>query len=257
MPRYKLIIEYNGCRFSGWQRQCGTVTVQETIEQGIRTIFKTDVCLEGAGRTDAGVHALGQVAHFDMPCDVSAYRVSDGLNHYLRNRGVAILDTEVVPREFHARFCAINRVYEYRILNRRSPAVLEAEQVWHVIKTLDVGKMQAAARRLTGHHDFTSFRATACQAPSPFKTLSTFDIIQEPNATDDSLPSVQGVYIKARVESRSFLHNQVRIMMGTLKLVGEGRFNPEDVTDMLKARSRSASGPTAPPQGLYLKSIYY
>lgn len=249
MPRYKLIIEYEGNRFSGWQRQLRHPSVQSTIEQGIKTIFKKEVLVEGAGRTDAGVHALGQVAHLDLPYEIPAYRLCDGLNSYLRDRGVAILSADLVPNTFHARFSAVGRVYEYCILNRRAPLVLKANQAWHVIGPLDVLKMQTAATHLLGHHDFTSFRATLCQAPSPIKTLDVFEISHR--------ATPEGDYITAQIASRSFLHNQVRIMMGTLKLVGEGRLNPEDIPSILEARDRRASGPTAPPQGLYLKSIAY
>ena len=249
MPRYKLTIEYEGNRFSGWQRQLNHPSVQSTIERAVKTIFKKEVLVEGAGRTDAGVHALGQVAHLDLPYEVPAYRLCDGLNSYLRDRGVAILNAVLVPDTFHARLSAIGRVYEYRILNRRAPLVLNANQAWHVIGPLDVLKMKIAATHLLGHHDFTSFRATLCQAPSPFKTLDAFDI------THTCMP--EGNYITAHIASRSFLHNQVRIMIGTLKLVGEGRLNPEEIPSILEARDRRASGPTAPPQGLYLKSIAY
>jgi len=223
--------------------------VQGTIEQGIKTIFKREVLVEGAGRTDAGVHALGQVAHLDLPHEVPVHRVCDGLNSYLRDRGIAILSAEIVPNTFHARFSATGRVYEYHILNRRAPLVLRANQAWHVIGPLDVLKMQAAATHLLGTHDFTSFRATLCQAPSPVKTLDELDI------THREMPD--GDLIIAQVASRSFLHHQVRIMMGTLKLVGEGRLSPEDILLILTARDRRAGGPTAPPHGLYLKSVAY
>lgn len=249
MPRYKLTVEYAGNRFSGWQRQVGQPSVQETMEKAVKAIFKEDALVEGAGRTDAGVHALGQVAHVDLQAVLPPYRLCDGLNHYLRDKGVVVLCGEVVPPGFHARFSAIGRVYEYRILNRRSALTIEAHQVWHVISPLDVENMQAAAKRLLGHHDFTSFRSAHCQAPSPFKTLDAFDI--------SYAPTVTGGYIKAHVASRSFLHNQVRIMVGTLKLVGEGRLKADDIPAMLEARDRCTSGPTAPPQGLYLKSVSY
>jgi len=249
MPRYKLTIEYEGNRFSGWQRQLKHSSVQSTLEQAVKSLFKEEALVEGAGRTDAGVHALGQVAHVDLSQHLPAYRVSDGLNHYLRNCGVVILQAEIVPPEFHARFSATGRVYEYRIFNRRAPLALEASRAWHVIPSLDIEKMQAAANHLLGHHDFTSFRATHCQSPSPLKTLDAFDINHETVLT--------GEFIIARVASRSFLHNQVRIMMGTVKLVGEGRLTVTDIPSILEARDRRASGPTAPPQGLYLKSIAY
>ena len=245
MPRYKLTIEYDGSRFSGWQRQRRQLSVQESIEKAIKDMLDQQVLVEGAGRTDAGVHALGQVAHVDLPQLIPPYRLCDGLNAFLRNTGIAILRAEQVLADFHARFSAIGRVYEYRILNRRAPPVLEANHVWHVIGMLDIKKMQAAANHLVGHHDFTSFRATLCQAPSPVKTLNAFEI----SKAED--------HLIARVASRSFLHNQVRIMMGTVKLVGEGRLEANDIPAILEARDRRASGITAPPQGLYLKQIMY
>lgn len=245
MPRYKLTVEYDGSRFNGWQRQRGLPSVQETIEQAIKGMVKREALVEGAGRTDAGVHALGQVAHVDLPSLLPPYRLCDGLNAFLRNQGVAILQVEIVPADFHARFSATHRAYEYRIVNRRAPLVLEASHAWHVIEPLDVTKMQAAASHLVGHHDFTSYRSIHCQAPSPFKTLDTFEITQ----TQDR--------IIAQVASRSFLHNQVRIMMGTVKLVGQGRLAVEDIARILAARDRRVGGTTAPPQGLFLKSISY
>jgi len=249
MPRYKLTIEYEGNRFSGWQRQRKQSSVQETIEQAIKAMFKEDTLVEGAGRTDAGVHALGQVGHVDLSQEVPAYRVSDGLNHFLRGCGVVILQAEIVPSDFHARFSATGREYEYRIFNRRAPLVIEANQAWHVIPPLDIPKMQAAAKVLVGYHDFTSFRSAHCQAPSPVRTLEAFEI--------NHVPALAGDYIIARVASRAFLHNQVRIMIGTIKLVGEGRLSVEEISKFLEARDRRVTGPTAPPQGLYLKSIAY
>ena len=249
MPRYKVVLEYEGNRFSGWQRQRKQASVQETLEKAIQQMFAQEVQVEGAGRTDAGVHALGQVAHFDLSQDVPPFRVSDGLNHFLRDSGVVVLHTEAVPADFHARFSAIGREYEYRIFNRRAPLVIEANQAWHVIPPLDIAKMQEAAKHLVGHHDFTSFRSAHCQAPSPIRTVDKFDIIHK--------PALVGDYIIGHVASRAFLHNQVRIMMGTLKLVGEGRLSVDSIPELLQTRDRCTTGPTAPPQGLYLKSIAY
>jgi tRNA pseudouridine38-40 synthase len=249
MPRYKLTLEYDGNRFSGWQRQRKQSSVQETIEKAIKAMFRQEVIVEGAGRTDAGVHALGQVAHFDLPQNVDGYRVSDGLNHYLRDSGVVILHTEIVADDFHARFSAKGRVYEYRILNRRAPLVIEGNQAWHVIAPLHIEKMRQAAGHLVGHHDFTSFRSAHCQAASPMRTIDKFEIMQRPAQAGD--------YIIAQVESRSFLHNQVRIMMGTIKLVGEGRMDVGDIPKFLENHDRCTTGPTAPPHGLYLKRIAY
>ena len=249
MPRYKLTIEYEGNRFSGWQRQRKQTSVQSTIEDAIKALFNQEVIVEGAGRTDAGVHALGQVAHVDLVDPVPGYRICDGLNHYLRDRGVAILKAEIVPDDFHARFSAKGRVYEYRIFNRRAPLILEANQAWHVIRPLDVEKMKIAAQHLVGRHDFTSFRATLCQAKSPVRTIDSFEIHQANTSSGDMITAV--------IASRSFLHNQVRIMMGTLKRIGEGCIDVDMIPSMLEARDRRLSGPTAPPQGLYLKSIAY
>lgn len=249
MPRYKVVLEYEGNRFSGWQRQRKEASVQETLEKAIKEMFAQEVVVVGAGRTDAGVHALGQVAHFDLSQDVLPFRVSDGLNHFLRDSGVIVLHTENVQADFHARFSATGREYEYRIFNRRAPLVIEANQAWHVIPPLDIAKMQAAANHLIGRHDFTSFRSVHCQAPSPIRTLDKFDLIHK--------PALAGDYIIAHVASRAFLHNQVRIMMGTLKLVGEGRLSVENIPELLQTRDRRLTGPTAPPQGLYLKSITY
>lgn len=251
MPRYKLIIEYEGNRFNGWQRQRGQPSVQGAIEQAVKAIFQEESLVEGAGRTDAGVHALGQVAHVDLSRPVVPYRLCDGLNHCLRDQGVVILHAELAPPGFHARFSATGRVYEYRIINRRAPLALEANRAWHVVSPLDIGSMQAAASHLVGCHDFSSFRAARCQSSSPVKTLDAFDIIPVVTEAGDS------VIITARVASRSFLHNQVRIMLGTIKQVGTGRLRPEDIPAILEARDRRTGGPTAPPQGLYLKSIAY
>lgn len=245
MPRYKLTLEYDGSRFRGWQRQKGYISVQETLGQAIQRLLNVEALVEGSGRTDAGVHALGQVAHVDLPQDIPSYRLAHGLNHFIRDQGVAVLQVDTVPSDFHARFSARGRAYEYRIVNRRGPLVLEANYAWHVASPLDVEKMQAAAKHLLGHHDFTSFRAVRCQARSPIRTLDVFEVTQKND------------HIIACIESRSFLHNQVRIMMGTLKLVGEGRFQPDDIPLMLEARDRRASGQTAPPQGLYLKRVTY
>lgn len=249
MPRYKLTIEYDGSCFSGWQRQDNHCSVQETIEKAIKEMLNETPSVVGAGRTDAGVHALGQVAHVDLLHDLQGFKLCDGLNNFVRDKGVAILAAEIVPSEFHARFSALARVYEYRIINRRPPLVLETNHAWHVIPPLDITSMQLAAKHLLGQHDFTSFRASHCQAASPTRTLEVFEI--------SHMPSSLGNVIIARVQSRSFLHNQVRIMMGTLKLVGEGIINADDIPQLIAVRDRRKTGPTAPPQGLYLKNIVY
>jgi tRNA pseudouridine38-40 synthase len=199
----------------------------------------------GAGRTDAGVHAIGQVAHVDLIKDLPADKVRDALNFYLRLQPIVIARAELVDEEFHARFSATGRSYLYRILNRRAPAALERGHVWHVPHLLDAAAMHEAAQELIGHHDFTSFRSTECQAPSPVKTL------------DELRVSRAGEEIHVVAKARSFLHNQVRIMVGTLKLVGDGKWSAGDVAKALAAADRTKGGPTAPPDGLYLTEVRY
>jgi tRNA pseudouridine38-40 synthase len=249
MPRYKLTIEYRGDCFKGWQRQHNLSSVQGSIEKAIFNMFHQEVLVMGAGRTDAGVHALGQVAHIDLNNEIPPFRLCEGLNHYLRDSGAVVLDAELVPEDFHARFSAKARTYEYRIVNRRAPLAVEENFAWHVKHPLDIKKMQDAAKFLIGNHDFTSFRCSDCQALSPIRTLERFDI--------NHLKTPTGTLIYAEVTSRSFLHNQVRIMIGTLKLVGEGKLCVSDIPLLIEARDRRLTGPTAPPSGLYLKSVLY
>ncbi len=203
--------------------------------------------VQGAGRTDAGVHALGQVAHFDLKRDIEDWKLRDALNYHLReqNAPVVVLNAEKVPADFNARFSAKGRGYIYRILNRRAPTALDKDRVWWVPVELDVEKMRQGAKYLLGHHDFSSFRAAACQAKSPIKTLDKLEI------------TTRGKEIIFEVEARSFLHHQVRNMVGTLKMVGDGHFKPEDVKTILEAKDRKAAGPTAPACGLYLSKVWY
>ncbi len=245
MYRYKITIEYDGSNFSGWQKQKNNPSVQETISEAIYKFSaqKVEVC--GAGRTDAGVHALGQVAHFDSLKDFSDYTVREALNFYLQNSGIAVLNVEKVPDTFNARFCAKKRSYLYRILNRRAPSPILEKRVWHVPLPLDVNQMSIAALKLIGKHDFSSFRAAECQAKSPIKTLDEINI------------SVINQEINIYVSAKSFLHNQVRIITGTLVNVGLGKLSPEDITQILNAKNRTKAGPTAPPFGLYLYQIQY
>jgi len=245
MPRYRLIIEYDGGGFVGWQRQDNGPSIQAALEAAIQGFCGETVAVSGAGRTDAGVHALGQVCHFDLLREVETDTVRDAINAHLRPAPIAVLEAAHVADDFHARFDATGRRYLYRIVNRRSPLALDRGRAWQVPQTLDVDAMQAGAKHLLGHHDFTSFRAAECQAKSPEKTLDRLEVTR------------LGSDIEIRAEARSFLHNQVRIIVGTLKLVGLGKWRPADVKRTLVACDRAAAGPTAPPDGLYLTSVDY
>ncbi len=245
MPRYRITVEYHGGGFVGWQRQANGLSVQEALETALEKLTSGFVRIQGAGRTDAGVHAAGQVAHFDLPEAWAPNTLRDGVNFHLKPHAVAVLDAVEAKPDFDARFSAIGRRYLYRILNRRSPPVLTRGQVWFHAKPLDVAAMQAAADRLLGRHDFTSFRAVQCQAKSPVKTLDRLEVVRV------------GEEIRLEVAARSFLHNQVRITAGTLARVGEGAWTPDDVAAALAARDRAAAGPTAPPEGLCLAGVVY
>ncbi|CAA7611534.1 tRNA pseudouridine(38-40) synthase TruA [Magnetospirillum sp. UT-4] len=245
MPRYKLLIEYDGGPFVGWQRQRAGLSVQGVLEAAIGRFCQAEVTVLAAGRTDAGVHAAGQVVHVDLPRDYPADTVRDALNFHMKPHPVAVLAAEAVGDDFHARFSATGRAYLYRLLNRRAPAVLERGRAWWVATALDAGAMAEAARHLLGHHDFTTFRASECQAKSPVKTLDLLEVSRD------------GDLILIRAAARSFLHHQVRNMVGTLKLVGEGKWRPDDVRAALAARDRARGGPTAPPEGLYLTAVRY
>jgi tRNA pseudouridine38-40 synthase len=245
MPRYRLTVEYDGTGLAGWQRQASGVSVQEVIEDAAHRFSGERPTVVGAGRTDAGVHARGQVAHLDLARDWPADTVRAALCFHLKPHAVAVVAAERVPDSFHARFDARERRYAYRILNRRSPAALDRGRAWHVARPLDTEAMADAASLLLGPHDFTSFRSAECQARSPVKTLDALDVTR---SGDD-------VRIAAR--ARSFLHHQVRILVGTLALVGEGKWRRGDVAGALAARDRSAAGPTAPAQGLTLVAVRY
>ena len=249
MPRYALLVEYDGGPFSGWQRQVGLLSVQGAIEDALAKLEPRAHKIVAAGRTDAGVHARGQVAHCDMEKDWNPFRLSEALNYHLKPAPVAIRACAVMDNNWHARFSATERRYLFRILCRRAPLTLETGQVWRVGHDLDVDTMQAAARRLVGHHDFTTFRSTMCQASSPIKTLDRLDIRR--------VATVAGPEIHVDVRARSFLHNQVRSFVGTLERVGAGAWSPEDVSAALEARTRSACGPVSPPEGLYLMGVGY
>ncbi len=245
MQRWKITVEYDGGPFVGWQRQDNGPSVQEALEQAIIGFAQERVTLYGAGRTDSGVHALGQVAHFDLKKPTDADTVRDALNQHLRPAPIAVLDAEPVADDFHARFSATGRCYLYRIGERRAPPALERGRVWPLMRRLDADAMRAAAHLLVGRHDFTSFRAKECQADSAVKTL---DVLEVRRAADE---------LHVIAEARSFLHHQVRNIVGTLVWVGQGRWTPEKVEQALAARDRAAAGPTAPAMGLYLTRVDY
>ena len=245
MSRYKLVLEYDGGGLVGWQRQDNGPSVQAALEEAVHRFCGETVTAHGAGRTDAGVHALGQVAHLDIEKPTTTDTLRDALNHHLRPAPIAVLSAEAVADDFHARFSAVRRSYLYRIVNRRAPLTLDRGRAWWVPTPLDAAAMHAAAQDLVGRHDFTSFRASECQAKSPLKTLDRLEVAR---IADE---------VQVRAEARSFLHNQVRILAGTLKLVGEGKWRSGDVARALAARDRAAGGPTAPPDGLYLLGVDY
>jgi len=245
MPRYKLKIEYDGTNFVGWQQQDNGPSVQTAIQTAAFRFCGSEVECLAAGRTDSGVHALGQVAHLDLPRIYPADTVRDALNAHLRPAPVAVLQAEQVDDRFHARFSATKRAYQYVIVNRRSPLTIERGRAWLVSRPLDATAMSAAGDHLIGRHDFTSFRASECQAASPVKTLSLLQSVRT------------GERINITAEARSFLHRQVRIIVGTLVMVGEGKIAPDQVVTILGARNRESAGPCAPPDGLYLVAISY
>ena len=268
--RYKITIEYDGTNLLGWQRQLDGPSVQQYLEEALIGFAKNNLVeldepdenekndeqmlklsnktiIQGAGRTDAGVHALAQAAHFDLKKAMEPFRIREAFNAHLKinNAPVAVLDAEPVSDEFHARYSAKGRGYIYRILNRRAPSALERNRVWWVPVPLDIEKMRQGAAWLIGHHDFSSFRASACQALSPIKTLDKIDI------------TAKGEEIIFEVEARSFLHHQVRNIVGSLKMVGDGHLQPDDIKKILEAKNRSAAGVTAPAEGLYLSKVKY
>jgi tRNA pseudouridine38-40 synthase len=245
MPRYKLTLEYDGTGLVGWQRQANGISVQQLLEEAVERFCGRHVTVHGAGRTDAGVHALGQAAHLDLPREASPEVIRNALNHHVKPAAIAVVAVERVAESFDARRSAKGRVYLYRILNRRAPPALERGRVWHVGPRLDAEAMQEAALALLGKHDFTSFRDSLCQARSPVKTLDALAVTRA------------GEEIRIEARARSFLHHQVRNMVGTLKLVGAGKWRVGDVERALAARDRRAAGPTAPAEGLYLVEVVY
>jgi tRNA pseudouridine38-40 synthase len=246
MPRYALLLEYDGTGFVGWQRQATGLSIQAVLEDAAaRLAGGTEVASIVAGRTDAGVHAEGQVAGLDLPRDIAPEKLADALNFHMKPHAVVVLHAVLAPPGWNPRFSAIGRTYRYVILDRRARPALAAGQVWHVPRRLDASAMHEAAQSLLGRHDFTSFRAAACQARSPLRTLDRLDVSRE------------GDRIVVHAEARSFLHHQVRNMVGTLKLVGDGRWSRSRVAEVLAARDRTAAGPTAPPHGLTLVAVRY
>lgn len=249
MPRYALLVEYNGAPFSGWQRQNEQSSVQGAIEAALAKLEAGPHKIAAAGRTDAGVHATGQVAHCDLTRDWDPFRLSEALNFHLKPSPIAITACAVVADDWHARFDARKRHYVFRIISRRAPLTFEKGQMWRVNRPLDAGAMQKGAEYLIGLHDFTTFRSTLCQAKSPVKTLDELRIEQINHAN--------GIEYRFHVLARSFLHNQVRSFVGSLERVGSGAWSPEDVKTALEARNRAACGHVSPPDGLYLAGVTY
>lgn len=245
MPRYMLTIEYDGTPYVGWQVQDNGPSVQGRLGEAVHAFCGEDLIPNGAGRTDAGVHALGQVAHIDLAKEWPADTVRDAVNSHLRPDPIAVLDCAQVDSDFDARFSARQRHYRYRIVCRRAPLALDAKRVWRISKPLDPDAMQSGADRLIGKHDFTTFRSVHCQAKSPVKTLESLTVNYGAGS------------IEVNASARSFMHNQVRSIVGALKLVGEGKWTPDDITRALAACDRSACAPVAPAHGLYLARVDY
>ena len=249
MPRYALKIEYDGAPFVGWQRQQSQISVQGSIEKALLNLENKEHAIAGAGRTDAGVHAKCQVAHCDLDKEWEPFRLSEALNFHLRPLPIAVIDCALVDKDWHARFSALERKYLFRLLVRRAPSTHEAGLVWQIGHSLDLYKMIEASKYLLGKHDFTTFRSSICQAKSPIKTLDEIKI--------DRIEGWSGDEFRFQLRARSFLHNQVRSLVGTLERVGAGSWDPVDVKKALEAKDRSACGPVSPPHGLYLTDVVY
>jgi tRNA pseudouridine38-40 synthase len=245
VTRFKLTLEYDGGPFVGWQRQANGMSVQQALEEAVFRITAETVAVQGAGRTDAGVHALAQVAHCDIAKEIAPEKLRDAINFHLKPAPIAVTAAEIAAPDFHARFSAIGRAYLYRIVNRRAPLTVDNSRAWRIGTPLDAAAMHEAAQVLVGNHDFTTFRASLCQAPSPVKTIERLSVHRI------------GEEIQIIAEARSFLHHQVRNMVGTLRLVGEGKWSKQDVEAALEARDRARGGPTCPPDGLYLTRVKY
>ena len=245
MTRFRLTVEYDGQPFMGWQRQAHGPSVQQAIEEAVQRITGEAASVHAAGRTDAGVHAEAMAAHVDVARPIPPFRLMEALNAHLRPQPIAILACSIVPDDWHARFSCIGRRYSYRIVNRRAPLALDAGRAWHVAVPLDAGAMHAAAQRLVGRHDFTTFRSAHCQSDSPVKTLDRLTV------------SLYGDDIEVEAAARSFLHHQVRSMVGCLMLVGRGKWTADDLSAALEARDRNALGLNAPPDGLFFVEALY
>ncbi|MDF2965005.1 MAG: truA [Rickettsiaceae bacterium] len=245
MARYKIIVEYVGTNFCGWQRQASGLSVQGLLEEAISKFTNEQVTVTGAGRTDAGVHAIGQVAHFDLVKDFTPYTVLRAINHFLNPNLIAVQECEIVSEDFHARFSAKRRHYMYRIINREGKLIIDVDRAWQVRQLLDLNKMQQAAHYLIGEHDFTSFRTVHCQARSPIKTIERIELEKNYNE------------IRLHISAPSFLHHMVRNIVGALVKVGVGLLQPEGIKDILLAKDRSKAPPTAPAHGLYFTKIEY
>lgn len=247
MQRYKLTIEYIGTEFNGWQRQEGVLTIQEAIENAISCFNKQEnILVYGAGRTDAGVHAINQVAHVDINKIYEPHALASAINFYLRPHAICIKKVELVGADFHARFSAKKRAYKYRIINRFAPLIIDRNMAWHVKQSLNIDKMREAANLILGNHDFTSFRAASCQAKSPIITLDYIEIMQKSSEE-----------IEIHIGARSFLHHMVRNIVGTLYYIGIEKIKPTTITDILQAKDRSKAGITAPSSGLFLVDVLY
>jgi tRNA pseudouridine38-40 synthase len=245
MTRFALTIEYDGTPFFGWQRQPDGPSVQQSIEMAIAKTSSVETQVHAAGRTDAGVHALAMCAHFDLDTELTPFRLAGALNAHLRPAPISILDCQIVPDDWHARFSCIGRAYEYRIVNRRAPLTVERDRAWQVIQKLDATAMHDAAQLLVGLHDFTTFRSTQCQSDSPIKTLDRLDVRRE------------GEHVIVEAAARSFLHHQVRSMVGSLAAVGTGRWSAADLKASLEAKNRTELAHNAPPEGLYFVRAVY
>ena len=245
MPKYKLIIEYDGTNYVGWQIQDNGNSIQQSLEKAIHKLTNEQVIVIGAGRTDSGVHAKGQVAHFEISKDLTKDNIRDGMNQYLRPQPIAILNAEKVEGDFHSRFLAKQRIYQYLIINRRSPLTFQRQLTWAIYKKLDVEKMKEAATFFKGKHDFNAFRSIDCQSSTSIKTVDHCSVVNNQES------------ITIQVAAKSFLHSQVRIMVGTLVNVGEGKIQPSDLKKIIEMKDRDKAGVTAPAHGLYLKKIIY
>jgi tRNA pseudouridine38-40 synthase len=245
MTRFALTIEYDGTPFIGWQRQPDGPSVQQSIETAIKKTSSVETQVHAAGRTDAGVHALGMRAHFDLDTQLTPFRLAGALNAHLRPAPISILDCRIVPNDWHSRFSCIGRAYEYRIVNRRAPLAVERNRAWQVIQKLDADAMHDAAQLLVGLHDFTTFRSAHCQSESPIKTLDRLDVRRE------------GEHVIVEAAARSFLHHQVRSMVGSLAAVGTGRWSARDLKASLEAKDRNELAHNAPPEGLYFVTAVY